>query len=170
MNVRAIPLGLQYIFTNGYCEIFARALAPLPMAADSTVVGIWTSDPSRLDGRTGSVLVHTALQLPAGDFLDAAGVRTFRGVCRAFGVDFTVTEVRPMPAHAPLTSMDQGLLDNSIRRLVMACGWGVELPRTSARATTNWRRADAAFERLGGMCASPLAVIETQIQRLSSRS
>lgn len=95
-------------------------------------------------------MVHTAVRLPDGRFLDSEGVRTFEALCRDFGMRHTLSEFRPARHPEPDTVAKDGVL---LRRLADCLGWQDGAPDADdiETASGSWSKARTDFERMGGM-------------------
>lgn len=156
---RHLPLGLQYIFTSLACRSFALALAGHSCGAGGAIVDIHTSDPRHLEPEDGGeTYIHTALLMPDGQILDAEGSREFAGLCEDFGMRpelsrWVAADWAQECHKQPETPIICAILD--------ACGWqhGAPDSKIGATASRAWKQAKDDFERRGGMCAKPLAML-----------
>lgn len=155
MTASGFPIGLQYIYTNGACETFARAMLAHPAGNGATIADIETRDPARAN----EDVFHTLLLLPDGRLLDAEGIRTFEEVCDDFGVDAAISRL------VPNKSQDADIHGNQayqIRLLATLLGWCGKPPlaRETRTATNDWDLARADFERLGGWNGNPDDILD----------
>jgi hypothetical protein len=157
-----LPLGLQYVFTNLACGMFAAAMIDHPSARGGTVVDIVTRDAARLTPGETETVIHAAILLPSGDLLDAEGLRTMTEICQDFGLRHALTITRPAPERP---STPEHVL---IRHVADLCGWSLQAPHASdiKTATSAWKAAGDHFDALGGMNGTPATMIEKCIGAL----
>jgi hypothetical protein len=163
---RAMPLGLQYIYTDLACCAFARSILPHPCAAGGRIVDIWTRDPRKLETGEVETFIHAAVLLPDGCFLDVEGIRPYSDLCSDFGIAPQLSDARPGSfSDADLHTTDAIL----IRSLADLCGWaeGAPLAADCETASSSYSRAVAEFESWGGMRSDPTKVLSALIAEYS---
>lgn len=146
-RMRNLPLALQWAYTDGACALFASVALRLASCKDGVARILEDDD----DG------YHVAIRLADGRYLDAEGVRDRDDIIACFGLQrSTLREI---------DWQDDGSISEHAERLLGLLtlhGWNDGLPirLDGPSASSSPKRASGAFERLGGMSSSPVAVID----------
>lgn len=149
--MKALPLALQWAYTDGACALFAATALRLATCQGGVARAFEDDD----DG------YHVAIALPDGRYLDAEGLRDRDDIIASFGMQRSTLRETDWPC---VGGVDQH--EERLHALLTLYGWNESIPSRldGPSASSSPKRASGAFERIGGMSSSPVEVIDRFIK------